>query len=278
MRNPFSKRIRTTEIAPGAAAETPPETPTPIPVAEAPTVHHTYGGADFEVTMADDVSVAWYDEDWPEVPEVMFVSDHGIGTGSTVFDLGAHQCVYAMLFATTVGPTGRVLAVEASSHNAEVARRNKDLNHVDNLEILHAAVTETGGTVNFGRGLNGQVGDFADSETVEAFTIDQLAERHGDPDLVFLDIEGCEVRALHGAARTLAKRPICFVEVHVGEGLEDFGDSPDALLDFFPVDQYERYLSTETERHPVPFDTETYAQIRDSRFFLTAVPKVAALT
>jgi FkbM family methyltransferase len=182
-----------------------------------------------------------------------------------------------MLFATTVGPTGHVLAVEASSHNAEVARRNRDLNHVENLEILHAAVTETGGTVNFGRGLNGQVGDFEDSETVEAFTIDQLAQRHGDPDLVFLDIEGCEVRALHGAAQTLAKRPMCFVEVHVGEGLEDFGDSPDALLDFFPADQYDRYLSTETQRHPVPFDLDTYAQVRDARFFLTAVPKAAAL-
>ena len=63
----------------------------------------------------------------------------------------------------------------------------------------------------------------------------------------------------------------------VGEGLEDFGDSPDALLDFFPADQYDRYLSTETQRHPVPFNVDIYAQVRDARFFLTAVPKAPAL-
>ena len=276
MRNPFAKRSRrAAEVSTATSPEVSPAPATlpPRSVADAPTVHHTYGGVALEVTMADDVSVAWYDVDWPEVPEVLFLAKHGIGPGTTVFDIGAHQCVYAMLFATEVGPTGRVFAIEASTHNAEVSRRNRDLNRLDNLEIIHAAVTEHGGTVSFGRGFNGQVGEFEDSETVDALTIDQLTAQHGPPDLVFLDIEGCEVRALHGAADTLAHRPICFVEVHVGEGLEDFGDSADALIEFFPESVYDRYLSDETRREPFPFDAPTYAAMSTERFFFTAVPK-----
>ena len=41
--------------------------------------------------------------------------------------------VYALLFAQRVGPTGRVVAVEASAHNADVSRRNRHLNRTSNL-------------------------------------------------------------------------------------------------------------------------------------------------
>jgi FkbM family methyltransferase len=242
-------------------------------VAQAPTVRHTYAGVPLEVTMADEVSFAWYDVDWPEVPEVDFLVRHGIGSGATVFDLGAHQSVYALLFAHRVGPSGRVLAVEANAHNADVSRRNRQLNGVGNLEILHAAVAEQRGTVSFGRGLNGSIGAFEDSATVDAVTIDDLSVRHGPADLLFLDIEGFEVRALHGARATLARRPAAFVEVHVGEGLEDAGDSADDLLAFFPSSAYDRYLSDEEQRHPQPFTEHAYRQMKQRRFFLTAIPR-----
>lgn len=242
-------------------------------VAHAPTVSHTYAGVELEVTMADEISVAWYDTDWPEVPEVDFLVRHGIGAGATVYDLGAHQSVYALLFADRVGPNGRVVAVEASTHNADVSRRNRHLNRASNLEIVHAAVTERPGTVSFGRGFNGQIGSFGDSETVEAVTIDDLMDEHGAPDLIFLDIEGFEVRALHGAPRTLATTPAAFVEVHVGEGLEDAGDSADDLLAFFPAERYDRYLSDEHQRHPQPFTQHAYREMSAERFFLTAIPR-----
>ena len=242
-------------------------------VAHAPTTHHTYAGVDLEVTMADEISVAWYDTDWPEVPEVDFLVRHGIGRGTTVFDLGAHQSVYALLFAQRVGPDGKVVAVEASAHNADVSRRNRHLNRATNLEIVHAAVTQHAGTVSFGRGLNGQIGTFGDSETVAAMTIDDLADEHGVPNLIFLDIEGFEVRALHGAPRTLATTPAAFVEVHVGEGLEDAGDSADDLLAFFPAERYDRYLSDEHQRHPQPFTQHAYREMSRERFFLTAIPR-----
>lgn len=247
----------------------------PSPTApQAPTVRHTYGGLDLEVSMADDVSVAWYDVDWPEVPEVDFLSRHGLNEGALVFDLGAHQCVYAMLLGNIVGSAGKVVAVEASPHNADVARENLRLNQVANVEVLHSAVTETGGTVNFGRGFNGQVGDFPDSVTVTGVTIDGLSQIYGSPDLLFIDIEGFEVRALHGATATLATRPLCFIEVHVDYGLEEVGDSSDALLEFFPKDDYELFLSNEVERHPTPYSDADYGVISKERYFLTAIPRV----
>jgi hypothetical protein len=40
---------------------------------------------------------------------------------------------------------------------------------------------------------------------VPALTVDVMCDRYGVPDLVFLDVEGFEWRALAGASRTLAR-------------------------------------------------------------------------
>jgi FkbM family methyltransferase len=189
----------------------------------------------------------------PTSPELKFLPRYQTRPGATVFDLGAHQGVYALMLANAVGQRGRVIAVEANQFNVDCLKVNCRLNKVRNVTAVHAAVAEEPGTVFFGRGNNGQVdtgGRHEDSQEVPAVTIDDLTRRYGRPAMLFLDIEGYECQALQGAPATLATRPDVFVEVHVGYGLEDFGGGVDELLEFFPEQDYELYGSNEIDRDP----------------------------
>ena len=241
-------------------------------------VRHTYGGFSLDIDLADPLAEGWYDHDWPELAEVVLLCQAGLGPGARVFDLGAHQGVVALMLARIVEPNGLVVAVEASSHNYEAALRNRALNHAHALEVRHAAVAEKVGTLFFNLGFNGQVddgnGEWGQTE-VATVSIDSLTADHGPPDVLFLDVEGYELNALRGARETLKRHPSCFVEVHVGAGLERFGGSVPAILAFFPQDAYELFVGTEQQPRPVPL-ASAGDRIRQ-RFFLTAL-SLARLT
>jgi FkbM family methyltransferase len=199
---------------------------------QAHTVEHSYGGLRLRVAIEDPVGEDWYDKDWPEQDEIVFLRAHGLVPGATVFDIGAHQGVVAMILARDVAP-GRVLAVEAVPHNVRVAERNLGLNDVANVTIEHTAISDEDGEVYVPGGFNAHVSTTAGAglRAVPSVTIDTLAARHGAPDIVFIDVEGYELRALAGAAHVLAGiRPRWFIEVHVGVGLEEAGGSPGEVL------------------------------------------------
>src|SRR5262249_47043967 len=156
-------------------------------------VNHTYGGFPFRIVISDPLAQGWYDCDWPVQPEIALLSQHRLRPGARVFDLGAHQCVVALMLARTVGLQGSVIALEANSHNARVGQRNRDANEAPQLQVLHAAVAERSGSITFNEGLNGRVDDGTGEwgrVEVPAYSIDDLADKHGTPDLLFLDVEG----------------------------------------------------------------------------------------
>ncbi|MBZ5593069.1 MAG: FkbM family methyltransferase [Acidobacteriia bacterium] len=205
-------------------------------------VNHTYYGFPLDVTITNPLSQSWYDHDWPRMPELDQLSAHKLRPGARVFDLGAHQCVVALMLSRIVGPTGHVLAVEACREDAEAGRRNQELNGADNLEILHAAVAAQTGPITFTLDAHVDTPSQKSAKvTVDGYSIDDLASRYGAPDVLFIDVEGYECQALKGAERTLRQKPDCFVEVHVGVGLENFGASVEDVLGFFPREEFDWY-------------------------------------
>lgn len=234
------------------------------------TVEHDYGGGTLKVHLADPLGAGWYDHDWPPLPEIVALRSSRLKPGARVFDAGAHQGVVALMLAREVGPSGRVIAVEASPHNAAVARTNRDLNGAHHLEIVQAAVASKPGTLSFSEGLNGSLASAGEwgRITVPAVSLDDLADQHGVPDVVFIDVEGAEVLALAGATKALAAGADFFVECHVGCGLETLGGSVDAILAHFPRSRYRLHVRREqdTEFRPL-VDGES---IVTDRFFLLA--------
>jgi FkbM family methyltransferase len=232
-------------------------------------VRHNYGGHELEVELIDPMGAGWYDHDWPELPEIALLKQHGLQPGARVFDIGAHQCVVALMLAKTVGPDGFVLAVEANPENCAAGECNRELNGITNCQILHSAGSAVSGTLVFNRGTNGQVddgtGDWGRLE-VKAISIDDLAASHGLPDVLFIDVEGFECEVLRGAQKVLASRPDCFVEVHVGAGLEKYGGSVERLLSLFPSGY--QFFAAGPVKPFAPF--QEGSTLTEERFFLVA--------
>lgn len=230
-------------------------------------VQHKYGGIGLRVRIADKISARWYDRDFDELPEITFLKHKRLKQGALVFDLGAHHGVIAMLLARIVGDTGRVIAIEAGEHNFDVANENKDLNAVQNLSIVRAAVDKKSGVmVSFSGGINGSIS--ASGESVNAKSIDGLASEFGRPDVIMLDIEGCELRALEGATETLSSNADWYIEVHAGCGLESFGGSPAEIVRVFRDHGYNLYCQTD-EHYRDQFRPMT--ALPEGRFFMIAV-------
>ena len=235
------------------------------------TAEHAYAGIRLKVRIADPLAQGWYDHDWGPLPEIDLLRQGALAPGARVFDLGAHQGVVALVLARHVGPSGVVVAVEALPHNAGVAEINRDLNGFAQVRVEAAAVSDRPGELEIATGLNGQVRHAAtDIETVRvpAVTIDGLAERHGPPDVLFIDVEGYECHALRGAARTLQSRPDCYVEVHGGCGLEQAGGSVAEVFRHLPAADYE--FDAWTEERPTPAAVGGPADCPPGRFFLVA--------
>jgi FkbM family methyltransferase len=169
-----------------------------------------------------------------------------------------------------VGPEGNVVAVEASPVNYAAGERNRKLNGVENCRILHAAGAAKSGTLMFNRGTNGQVDDGSGAwgkMEVRAVSIDDLTASYGTPDVLFIDVEGFECHLLEGAQKTLESRPDCFVEVHVGAGLETYGGSVEKVLSLFPAGY--KFFAAQPEGTFVPMQKES--SVLQQRFFLVAV-------
>jgi FkbM family methyltransferase len=236
------------------------------------TVEHSYGGVALKLRIADPLARGWYDRDWDPLPEVALLRRSGLGPGACVFDLGAHQGVVAMILANVVGPGGQVVAVEALPHNARACRTNVDLNGLAQVRTVAAAVADRSGELNIALDLDAQVEHTATSTScvrVAAVTVDGLAERYGPPDVLFIDVEGYECHALRGARRTLERHPACFVEVHVGCGLEPAGGSVAEIFQHLSAAGHDFFAWT--EQRPTPAPVRGPDEVPPGRFFLAAV-------
>lgn len=129
--------------------------------------------------------------------------------GDAVLDLGAHLGGFAL---TAAACGCRVLAVEASPRNAALLRESVRFNRFDSMQVIHAAVSDSPGTLEFIA--DGPYGHLATPGTdrpvvkVPAVTVDDLLAEHRWTRVRFvkLDIEGSEVAAVRGMSRLLAGR------------------------------------------------------------------------
>jgi FkbM family methyltransferase len=152
----------------------------------------------------------------------------------TVLDLGAHIGTFS-LAAAALGC--RVVAVEASPHNAALLNSSVAYNGFEQMTVVSAAVTDHRGTLEFIQ--SGPYGVVANPSVqsctvqVPAVTIDRLLEELGwdRVDLIKMDVEGSEVSAIRGMAQLLARAdaPLLFYESN-GFTLGFFGETPQSLL------------------------------------------------
>ena len=139
--------------------------------------------------------------------------------GSIVFDIGAHVGFYTILASVLSGTCGRVFAFEPLPQNLLYLKKHLRLNHITNVSIIEAAVSDCNGVIFFKEGTSTSTGYISQQGQMKVKTVslDSLISR-GEipvPSHIKIDVEGAEVLVLSGAKSILAKyNPIIFLATH----------------------------------------------------------------
>ena len=177
--------------------------------------------------------------------------------GMVFFDVGAHIGEYTVMGALRVGADGQAHAFEAQPATAELLRKNCEANRLQNAVVNPCAISDHDGELEFdicsdptmsaiatpARHWRRHVGRIR----VPALTLDGYCDRGGFwPDLLKIDVEGAELRVLHGAAGIL-RRPLppavlfeCLALTY-----KRFGYSPQDVIDFLRGFGYRIYRLAE---------------------------------
>lgn len=176
-----------------------------------------------------------------------------IKPGMTVFDIGANIGFFALAAAKLVGPSGRVVAFEPNPAVVARLKKNVELNGLaERVKIEQSAVGDFDGTAEFCFALTHLQGRFSDlpyvpqgaeSTPVPCCRIDTYVTSTGVvPDVLILDVEHAEGRALRGMQSVLQRyNPLVFVEMHGPEAIhEAFGEIVSADYRLFKLPALDR--------------------------------------
>lgn len=155
--------------------------------------------------------------------------------GSVVVDVGANIGYYTLLAATRVGPTGTVIAFEPSRENCALLQRSLVANRLANVVLVPFAVADLDGAVSYGMDdSNGRIAldERPELRRVRAVTLDRALAHEPRVDVVKVDIEGAEGRALRGMRGLLQRhRPVVCAEFTPHALPHVSGVAPEAYLD-----------------------------------------------
>jgi FkbM family methyltransferase len=182
---------------------------------------------------------------WKVDPTLLRVALHFVRPGHVVWDIGANVGLFSFAAANLVGPSGKVLAIEADTWLVGLLRRSSMMKTNVHLavDVLPVAVSDSIGVAEFhiakrGRASNflaesgglTQAGGVRETQLVPTVTLDWLLERYAAPDFLKIDVEGVEDKVLRSASGLLSKaKPSILCEVasvharEVGEYLSRYG-------------------------------------------------------
>jgi FkbM family methyltransferase len=158
--------------------------------------------------------------------------------GMTFFDVGAHIGRYTRLFSLAAGAQGRVFAFEPTPTTAAKLARGIREEHMDNVELIRAAVSKESGTALFHlfpeeystwNGLGtprmedprnpSQFVPIASEVPVPVIRLDEFCRSRGIDriDYFKLDVEGVEYQALLGLEEMLRRQAIGALQFEVSK-------------------------------------------------------------
>lgn len=180
-------------------------------------------------------------------PHVVRVMCPFLQPGAVVVDVGANIGYYTLLAACAVGATGKVLAFEPSQDNCTLLRMSLQANRLTNVSLATCAVADVEGVVGYGMDdSNGRISRDDPARArfqVPAVTLDAALAQELRIDLIKLDIEGAEGRALLGMRQLLQRhRPVLFSEFSPYALPATSGMSPEAFLALLRGEGYDIFV------------------------------------
>ena len=181
---------------------------------------------DFHMMLADSdyaVSRSIIESNTYEPHMVSFIREH-VKPGMTAVDIGANVGFFSMLFASIVGPSGRVISFEPNTENCRLLLINAQSNGFKNITLFPLALSWERGHTLFKPGIgsnggllpsNAEALSDPNCTVVPCDRLDNLV--HHRVDFIKMDIEGAEYLALSGAEDILRRdRPVVTSEFSLG--------------------------------------------------------------
>jgi FkbM family methyltransferase len=142
--------------------------------------------------------------------------------GGVFVDVGANIGYFSLLAASLVHARGRVIAFEARADNVDLLRRSAERNSFAQIDLHACAVAERASELAFhasgavpsnGRIVREEEAASRQLPRVRAVALDDVLGNAGRIDVVKLDIEGSEPRALEGMRDLIPRhRPVLLSE------------------------------------------------------------------
>lgn len=151
--------------------------------------------------------------------DMQILFEKTISEGKVVFDIGAHVGFYTLLASELVCSKGRVFAFEPMPRNLFYLQEHLRLNHITNVTVIEAAISDSSGLANFEETANPYQGHLSAQGTIQVkiVNLDQMIAL-GEiviPDYLKIDVEGAEMQVLLGAKNILEKaHPTIFLATH----------------------------------------------------------------
>ena len=179
------------------------------------------------------------------------VYDTFLTEGDLFVDVGANIGWYSVYASFLVGPKGSVIAIEPDPLHAQLLRKNGELSHLAQLEVVESAVGSRDAEVALYRCAD-NFGDHCLLARDDAFfpgrekvmvpmtTVDRIVSRRSrSPRLIKIDIQGAEGDLFAGMRAILnaPNKPIFIIEFSPGLMLR-YGSSPFEMFAFIEKEGY----------------------------------------
>lgn len=143
--------------------------------------------------------------------------------GDIVVDAGAYPGDYSLFASRKIGPEGHVYALEPGEENRKILERNLHISGCGNVTVIGKGLWDCATVLQMNQqGLASQITGDASDGNIKVLPLDQLVEelQLEKLDVLKMDIEGAELKALAGAAGTLSRlQPYtCVASYHMVEG------------------------------------------------------------
>jgi FkbM family methyltransferase len=212
-----------------------------------------------------------------------------LAPGKTFIDVGANIGFFSLLAAALVGPSGRCIAVEPNPRNVKLLAASVAANGYTNIQICQAAATEAPTLLylntNHSNGVVSDAGSELEQamarEIVQGLRLDDVFPALHRVDVIKLDIEGAEYRAMLGLQRILdAHRPAILTEFSPPAIQAISGVGAAQYLEMFVARGYEVTVLRRDARTPLGTDTaavlDAFAVAATDHVDLCLEPRAAA--
>jgi FkbM family methyltransferase len=179
--------------------------------------------------------------------------------GTVALDIGANIGCHTITMATHVGPSGRCYAFEPNSENCRLILLACNHNNLRNVTLAPVALSDFRGYAYFSTHLGSNGGIVPEQFValkgngviVPVFTLDSFNVDHAD--VIKIDIEGGEYKALKGGASLLSRsRPVIISEFSIAMTEQVSGASAREYFDWIESLKYKLFLLDRTSNKTVP--------------------------